>query len=78
MGRFSLTVAIVNRSMANQLWPGEDPIGKRITFGNPAQPDTMWLSIVGVVGDARRPCRSAGGAALRMTDESELVDRTCS
>ena len=30
---------------------GRDPIGSRITFGNPANPDTKWMTIVGVVGN---------------------------
>lgn len=37
-------VVIVNQKLAEQYWPGEDPIGKRIV-GRP------WLTIVGVVGD---------------------------
>jgi putative ABC transport system permease protein len=30
---------------------GRDPIGSRITFGNPDNPSTTWLTIVGVVGN---------------------------
>jgi len=30
---------------------GRDPIGSRITFGNPANPDTKWMTIVGLVGN---------------------------
>jgi len=40
-------VAIVNRALANQLWPGKDPIGRRISIqGNEAE-------VVGVVGRNR-------------------------
>ena len=42
-------VAIVNQAMARHRWPSEDPIGKRISFD---RGDT-WLTIVGVVDDAR-------------------------
>jgi putative ABC transport system permease protein len=38
-------VALINETMAQKLWPGEDPVGKRMARG-----DTM-LTIVGVVGD---------------------------
>jgi putative ABC transport system permease protein len=39
--------------MANRHWPGEDPIGQRITIGV-AGPDAGWLTIVGVVEDVVR------------------------
>jgi len=41
-------VAIVNQALAKQYYPGEDPVGKQITFGGP--PDQNML-IVGVVND---------------------------
>ena len=42
---------VVNRTLAEKYWPGEDPIGRRIRlFG----PDGPFLSIVGVVGDVRQ------------------------
>ena len=40
-------VAVVNRTMADLFWPGEDPTGKRVRIG------THSLTVVGVVGDAR-------------------------
>ena len=43
-------VVIINQSMARQFWPDEDPIGKRIRFG---EPDAPWYSIVGIVGDIK-------------------------
>jgi putative ABC transport system permease protein len=45
-------VILVNETMARQLWSGEDPIGKRVTFD--AEADTVnWFTVVGVVGDVR-------------------------
>ena len=41
-------VALVNESMARQLWPNEDPIGKRLRMGDTNGP---WRTVVGVVGD---------------------------
>ncbi|MGA8727451.1 MAG: ABC transporter permease, partial [Terracidiphilus sp.] len=40
---------IVNRTLARKVWPGTDPIGKRIRLG----PDYPWLSVVGVVADIK-------------------------
>lgn len=46
-------VAIVSQSVARTLWPGEDPVGKRITMEDDPKPKD-WLSIVGVVDDVRQ------------------------
>jgi predicted permease len=40
---------IVNQTLARQVWPGTDPIGKRIRLG----PGYPWLSVVGVVADIK-------------------------
>ena len=42
-------VAVINQAMARHRWPTEDPIGKRVTF----DPGQHWVTIAGVVGDAR-------------------------
>jgi predicted permease len=39
-------VVIINESMARAFWPHEDPVGKRLKFG-----DENWRTIVGIVGD---------------------------
>jgi predicted permease len=41
--------AIVNQTLAGKVWPGTDPIGKRIRL----QPSDPWLSVVGVVADIK-------------------------
>jgi len=46
-------VVIVNKSTAERFWPGKDPLGKRLRFGRANQPSDKWLTVVGVVGDAR-------------------------
>ena len=43
-------VALVNQTIAEQLFPGEDPIGRRLSLGGPDDPRR---TIVGVVGDVR-------------------------
>ena len=45
----SAKVALINQRMAEQLWPNQDPVGRRIRFsGNTNSP---WRTIVGVVRD---------------------------
>jgi putative ABC transport system permease protein len=56
-------VVVVSRTMAERCWPGQDPIGKRLKIPLPGTPydgsltgpggDRAWLSVVGVVGEAR-------------------------
>jgi predicted permease len=47
----SSPVMIVNRRLADQLWPGESPLGKRLKAGNATGDE--WATVVGVVGDVR-------------------------
>ena len=43
---------LVSRSAAERLFPGEDPLGKRIRYGSDPSRDP-WLTVVGVVEDVR-------------------------
>lgn len=52
-------VVIVNQAMAELYWPGENAVGKRITFeDHPKEKD--WLRIVGVVGSVKDQPNSPG------------------
>lgn len=43
-------VAIVSEMVANRMWPGENPIGKRVHY---LLPDSVpWRTVIGVAGDA--------------------------
>jgi putative ABC transport system permease protein len=44
----SLPVAIINEAMANRYWPGENPLGKRVSDG------FAWRTVVGVAGNVKR------------------------
>jgi putative ABC transport system permease protein len=46
-------VVVVNRKLAEQFWPGQDPIGKRLKVG-PADSPNPWTTVIGVVGDVRQ------------------------
>ena len=43
-------VAVLNQSAAKHLFPGEDPLGKRITFDD----GKTWTGIVGIVADVKQ------------------------
>jgi predicted permease len=45
-------VVIVNRTLAEHYWPGQDPIGKRLHRG-PKEADLPWLTVVGEIGDVK-------------------------
>jgi putative ABC transport system permease protein len=55
-------VAVVNESLAKRLWPGENPVGKRLKQGWPETPDrpttpgayfAPWREVIGVVADVK-------------------------
>jgi len=45
-------LAIINEYMADQLWPGENAVGKRFRFNHYAPPEPL-VQVVGVAADAR-------------------------
>ena len=57
----SLPVAIVNRAMAEQLWPHQDALGRRFSLGGSEGPfksatpgaSNPWVTVVGVVQNAK-------------------------
>ena len=46
-------VAVISESLAQDRWPGQDPIGHTINFGN-MDGDLRLLTIVGIVGDTHQ------------------------
>ena len=54
-------VVVVNDSMARQLWPGESPVGKRITIW---RDEKFPREIVGVVGDTRASLDTEAGSQM--------------
>jgi putative ABC transport system permease protein len=61
---------IINQQTAREIFPGENPVGKRITFGNTNQNgQPVWYEIIGVVGNVR-------SIELREEPESEIYFST--
>jgi putative ABC transport system permease protein len=51
-------VAVINQTMAETFWPGENPLGKRLKLGRGRagvgqRASKAWVTIVGVVADTR-------------------------
>ncbi len=45
---------VVNQAFARAHFPGQDPIGNRITFSRTPDSTALWRTIVGVIGDERQ------------------------
>jgi putative ABC transport system permease protein len=59
-------VVILSHSVAEKFWPGESPIGKRITSANNPTPSD-WKTIVGVVSDVAQAGAKRGLVAATYT-----------
>jgi putative ABC transport system permease protein len=46
-------VVIVNRTLAEHYWPGQNPIGKRLHRGSAEATTLPWLTVVGEIGDVK-------------------------
>jgi predicted permease len=51
-------VVIVNRTLAQHYWPGQDPIGKRMHIGVPETP-LPWMTVVGEIADIKQTSADA-------------------
>src|SRR5256885_38277 len=52
-------VAVINRATADQLWPGQDPIGRQLTIGFGAPQPARPITIVGLIDNLRPPSPDA-------------------
>jgi putative ABC transport system permease protein len=43
-------VVIIDDTLASKYWPGEEPVGKRITYNRDPKGERIWREVVGVVG----------------------------
>jgi predicted permease len=80
----SAEVAIVSEDVASRLWPGQDPIGKRLKMGRLDGPG-RWLEVVGVAATTRyrtvtapRPTLYLPAAQFQMTATMLVVRSTAS
>jgi len=73
---------VINESLARQLWPGENPMGKRLKQGA-ADSQAAWREVVGVAADVKQkgleqeaPLQVYLPLALRNSSSVGLVVRT--
>jgi predicted permease len=77
-------VAVINEMMAQRLWPGEDPIGKRYGDGLPGTNISINKTVIGVVGNTLwngresdvRPMAYTSARRFDWWSDRQLVVRT--
>ena len=46
-------MVVVNQTLARRFWPGQNPIGQRLSFTAPGAEGHQWLTVVGLINDVR-------------------------
>jgi predicted permease len=59
-------VVVINEALARSYFRGENPVGQRIAFDRIPDSNSVWRTVVGVVGDERQ-------AALATASQIELI-----
>ena len=59
---------VINKTMADLFWPGENPIGRRFSIGGSGQ-SMHWAEVIGIVGDTKH-------ASLKDAPEAEYYTST--
>ncbi|HEU4415740.1 MAG TPA: ABC transporter permease [Candidatus Angelobacter sp.] len=67
-------VVLVDEFMAQQLWPNQDPLGKRISFGDLAS-KPVWAIVVGVVGRIKQDTLDSDSRIGLYLPQSQHVGR---
>ena len=70
-------VAIVNRGLAQTIWPGQSALGRRIKLSTP-EAQAPWLEIVGVVSGARRVAEASAEELTIYLPHQQSPNRTMS
>jgi predicted permease len=67
-------VAVIDEYMAQQLWPGQDPLGKRFHYGG-AGVKAPWMTVVGVVGRIKQDTLDSDSRIAYMVPQSQYPVR---
>jgi putative ABC transport system permease protein len=68
-------VALVDDSMAQQLWPKQDPVGKRLHIGGIGDKDSPWITVVGVVGRVKQYTLDSDSRIAYYLPQTQYVTR---
>jgi ABC-type antimicrobial peptide transport system permease subunit len=68
-------VAIVDDYMAQQLWPNQDPVGKRLHIGGINETKSPWITVVGVVGRVKQYTLDADSRIAFYLPQTQYVTR---
>jgi putative ABC transport system permease protein len=68
----SMPVMVLAESTARQLWPGEDPVGHRVSIGHPKT--GPWRTVVGIVGDVRHFSLDEAPTLQMYVPQSQVTD----
>ena len=49
----SLGVSVINQALAKQIFPNQNPIGKRFTTDSATAKERQWMTIIGICADTR-------------------------
>ncbi len=64
-------VVLINAALARKIWPGEDPIGKRVRVGGNEGP---WRTVIGVAGSVRHTALDAPETLQFYLPRTQFVD----
>jgi predicted permease len=67
-------VIMVDEFMAQQLWPNQNPLGKRISFGDLAAPP-VWATVIGVVGRIKNETLDSDSRIAFYIPHSQYISR---
>jgi putative ABC transport system permease protein len=74
-GPDSTRVVVLNAGLARRLWPGENPLGKRVHFGS-MESVAPWSTVVGVVGDIEPQPLDTVGPPTAYFPLAQLMERS--
>ena len=67
-------VIVVDEFMAQQLWPNQDPLGKRVSFGElSTKPE--WTTVIGVVGRIKQDTLDSDSRIALYMTQNQFISR---
>jgi predicted permease len=63
-------VTIINETMAKEYFPGEDPVGMEISFGDSGEPATQIVGVVNDIQEGQLDANARPGAYIPLTQDA--------